>query len=519
MLALYRCGRQADALAAYQDARTALVTELGLDPSRALQQLEQAILRQDPALDLTLAAPKPTSEPVASAPTGPVIAWRDHRKTVTVVFCDVVGSTALGEQLDAESLQRLLARYFEEARRTLERHGGTVEKFIGDAVMAVFGVPVVHEDDALRALRAADELRRTIGDLNPELERDYGVGLELRIGVNSGDLVTSAAEKLVTGRAVNVAARLQQAAAPGEILLGEQTLALAGDGARRRVARAARATRDTGARDHLPAPGCLGRAAGSPLRRSHGRPLHERAALEHAFATVQRQDACGLFTLIGDAGVGKSRLAREFLTGLDANVVSGRCLPYGEWITYFPVAEVLTQLGGQVAPDDPIAAILSGSSLPTTPDEIAYSVRKLVERTAGERPLIVVFDDLRWGEPTFLDLVEHIVDFSRAAPILLLCLARPDLLDRRPGWGGGKLNATTLLLEPLSAKETDELIDALLGGAALEPEVRTKVQKAADGNPLFRRRCSPTPTRPRRGLRRAPKSGARRPARTLCGPA
>jgi class 3 adenylate cyclase len=223
MLALYRCGRQADALAAYQDARTALVTELGLDPSPALQQLEQAILRQDPALAAGSPAP---SLPVATLRTGgagpaakAVVAARAQRKVVTVLFADVVGSTALGERLDPEVLRDLLAEYFELMKAIVERHGGVVEKFVGDAVMAVFGVPSVHEDDALRALRAAAEMRAAL----PRL------GLQARMGVNTGEVVTGGEERLVTGDVVNVAARLQQAAAPGAILLGADTHALVAD--------------------------------------------------------------------------------------------------------------------------------------------------------------------------------------------------------------------------------------------------------------------------------------------------
>ena len=394
---------------------------------------------------------------------------------VTVVFCDVVGSTALGESTDPETLRALLARYFERMRGIVVRHGGSVEKFIGDAVMAVFGVPVVHEDDALRALRAAAEMRAAL----PEL------GVQGRIGVATGEVVTGTEERLATGDAVNVAARLQQAAAPGEILVGSETRALGRDA----IAVEALAPLELKGK-HAPvaafrllsvepdAPG-LARRLDAPMV---GR-RHERRALEDAFQGAVRGRTCALFTLLGTAGVGKSRLVREFLARVDATVLEGRCLSYGEGITYWPVVEIVKQLGAE--PEGPVAALLGDSAIPTSPEEIAWAVRKLLERAAAERPLVVVLDDLHWGEATLLDLVEHVADLSRDAPILLLCLARPELLDRRPGWGGGKLHATTVLLEPLDAVETDELIERLLGGEELEPGLSARIRAAAEGNPLF----------------------------------
>ena len=190
------------------------------------------------------------------------------------------------------------------------------------------------------------------------------------------------------------------------------------------------------------------------------------------------------FTLLGTAGVGKSRLSAEFLDSVDATVVAGRCLPYGDGITYWPVVSVVKQLLGDApAPNAQVAALLGDGQ--ASADEIAVAVRRLFESAAADRSLVVVFDDLQWAEPTFLDLIEHVADWSRGASILLLCLARPDLLELRPGWGGGKLNATTALLEPLSSTETDELIDALLGGANLDGELRERIRAAAEGNPLF----------------------------------
>ena len=417
------------------------------------------------------------------APLAETAPAREVRKVVTVLFCDVSGSTALGERIDPESLRRVMSRYFETAKAIVERHGGTVEKFIGDAVMAVFGVPTVHEDDALRAVRAAGELRGGLGGLNEELERDYGTRLELRMGVNTGEVVTGTEERLATGDAVNVAARLEQAAQPGEVLLGEETYGLVREAV---VADEARAVVAKGKSSPLAAHRLVSVRVETPERR-HEAPMigreRQRELLEGAFANVVSERSCHLFTILGAAGVGKSRLAQEFLRGVDATVVGGRCLSYGEGISYWPVTEVLKQLvpDGEVA--GPLASILGGEATASSPAEIAWAFRKLLESRASERPLVVVFDDLHWGEPTFLDLVEHVADLSRDAPIVLLCMARPELLDERPTWGGGKLNASNVLLEPLAPDETVELIAAL--SESVSEELRGRILDAAGGNPLF----------------------------------
>jgi class 3 adenylate cyclase/tetratricopeptide (TPR) repeat protein len=417
------------------------------------------------------------------APLAEAAPAREVRKVVTVLFCDVTGSTALGERIDPESLRRVMSRYFETAKAIVERHGGTVEKFIGDAVMAVFGVPTVHEDDALRAVRAAGELRGGLEGLNDELERDYGTRLELRMGVNTGEVVTGTEERLATGDAVNVAARLEQAAQPGEVLLGEETYGLVREAV---DAEPAPPLEAKGKAETLLAHRLLSVQAGAPVRR-HDAPMigreRQRVLLDNAFANVVGERACHLFTILGVAGVGKSRLAAEFLAGIeDATVVRGRCLSYGEGISYWSVTEVVKQL----VPDGttgPLASILGDESTTSSPEEIAWAFRKLLESQAAERPVVVVFDDVHWGEPTFLDLVEHVADLSRDAPILLLCMARPELLDARPAWGGGKLNTTNVLLEPLAPEETERLIEAL--GDGVEDGLRKRILEAAGGNPLF----------------------------------
>jgi class 3 adenylate cyclase/tetratricopeptide (TPR) repeat protein len=381
---------------------------------------------------------------------------------VTVVFCDVVGSTALGGSSDAEAVRRLLARYFDRMRSIVERHGGLVEKFIGDAVVAVFGVPVTHEDDALRALRAAFEMRAAL----PELE------IEARLGVNTGEIVTSAHGTLVTGDAVNVAARLQQAAAPGEILVGAPTLGLVRDAA---TVEPLEPLAVKGKAEPLDAYRLL--AVGEPSERSHqslfvGRSF-ELELLRAAWAAVLEGGHCELMTVVGEAGVGKSRLAWELIAALDARVVTGRCLSYGEGIGYRPVVEVVRQLGtrpGDAFTASVLETLLGESERATTPDEIAWAFRKLLEQ---EAPLVVLFDDIQWGDETFLDLVEQ-AGLLCAAPVLLLCLARPELQERRPAW------PVALRLEPLPPSEAEDLLPA-----GLSQSLREKIARAAGGNPLF----------------------------------
>ncbi|HEY6963140.1 MAG TPA: adenylate/guanylate cyclase domain-containing protein [Gaiellaceae bacterium] len=400
--------------------------------------------------------------PLAEAP-----APRELRKTVTVVFCDLTGSTALGDSTDPEALRTRMLAYYEQMRAILERHGGTVEKFIGDAVMAVFGVPVAHEDDALRAVRAAWEMRAAVP----------GLGLAARIGVNTGEVVTGDGDTLVTGDAVNVAARLEQAAAPGEVLIGAETRRLVRDAvAVEPVTIDAKGKGEVAAfrlGDLDPEAAAIARRFDLPLV---GRRV-ELGQLRQAFERAVHQRRCHLFTLLGPAGVGKSRLVDEFLGTVDAEVVEGRCLDYGEGITYWPVIAILKQLGERA--EKTLRVVVDGG---TMPNEVPWTVRTLLEEVAQDRPLVVVFDDIQWGEDTFLDLVDHVADLSRGAPILLLCVARPELLDKRPGWGGGKLNAATILLEPLGTDECLELI-GIHGG--VDDAVRDRILAAAGGNPLF----------------------------------
>jgi class 3 adenylate cyclase/tetratricopeptide (TPR) repeat protein len=394
---------------------------------------------------------------------------REQRKVVTILFCDLVGSTALGESTDPEALRARLGRTFDSLRTIIERHGGTVEKFVGDAVMAVFGIPVSHEDDALRAVRAAAEMRAVMAEH----------GLEARIGVNTGEVVVGGTgETLVTGDAVNVAARLEQAAPSGEILIGAQTRALVRDAVEVEPVDPLALKGKSEPVEAYRLLEVIGDAA--PLARHPETPLvgreRERQRLWRDYEDAVADNTCRLFTLLGPAGIGKSRLVADFLerVGDSADVLRGRCLSYGEGITYWPLVEILVAI--DVEPDSVI-----GSSPPET--QLAF--RRLLESRASERPQVVVIDDLQWAEPVFIDLVEHVADFSRDAPIFLLCVARTELLDVRPGWGGGKMNATALLLEPLAAGECGELMERLVGDAQLDAELRERITVASAGNPLY----------------------------------
>jgi DNA-binding SARP family transcriptional activator len=498
MLALYRSGRQAEALQVYQQTRDVLVEELGLEPGPALQRLEKAVLVQDPTLELAAEEVEPSIEP---APT--VLAAPETRKMVSVVSADIL---SLGGPHDPEALRAPMARAVEAVTGMLERHGATTEPSTGGGVIGIFGVPTVNEDDALRAVRAAFEAKDALARLIPELERDRGITVALRAGVNTGEIVVgnTVAHGFVAGDAVNVAARLQQAALPGEILVDEQTERLVRDAVSVERVDPAALT----AVGQMTAWRLLEVSAGASgyLRRMET-PMIGRAEelnrLRQSFERTAEERAVQLFTVVGPPGIGKSRLAQELVGSLDgqAQVLRGHSLSYGEGITFWPLREVVSQVDG----DDPqkaLRSILAGegeadtivdrllgavglAGTASSNEDTFWAARKLFEALARERPVVLVMDDVHWADPTFLDLVEHVAEWSTDAPILLLCLGRPELLDARPRWAGGRANVSSAALEPLSGAESESMIELLLGGRELAPELRERISKAAEGNPLF----------------------------------
>ncbi len=439
----------------------------------------------------------------ALAPASPA---QEIRKTVTIVFSDLKGSTDLGECLDSESLREVMTRYFEAMRAELEGHGGTIEKYIGDAIMAVFGLPTLHEDDALRAVRAALGMQRALTDLNDELERTWGVRLANRTGINTGEVIAgdpSGGQRLVTGDAVNTAARLEQAAPTDQILIGELTHRLVRDAV---DVEAVAPLELKGKAEPVRAQRLIGlRAATATSDRT---PMVGRAAelgrLRELFGLAAEGRTLQIATVIGDAGVGKSRLTREFLSSIDedAFIVRGRCLPYGQGITFWPLVEIV-RAAAEIDDDDPperarakllglvgerevaerIAAVigLAGAAFPLA--ETFWAVRRLIESLAERGPVVLVIDDIHWAEPTLLDLIEHLGAGELAVPAMILCTARHDLLETRASWSeaGGEL----IVLGALGASDAGAIVEGLLGRSGLPAAILARVTDAAEGNPLF----------------------------------
>jgi DNA-binding SARP family transcriptional activator len=472
MLALYRAGRQAEALAAYQQTRRLLVDELGIEPSPALQRLEAAILRQEPGLEPP--APK-------APPPGPSEATREVRKTVTVAAFDIAQASGA---LDPEARRRLRRSLATPVSQACARHGGQMAGKMGESLVAVFGIPAVHEDDALRAARAAFEFRGH----EPPVRAGIDTG-EVIVGGEDGD------EDLLAADVVESAVRLRDAAVGDEIILGEATCRLL------RVSARVEAT-PSGWRllELVPGAPLVTEGPEAPLV---GRE-EELAQLGGILARASRERMPHLVTVLGPAGIGKSRLAREFvaLTGAEAAVLTGRCLPYGEGITFWPLREILQKATGEVTREGVLALLAGADDAARVADrlaaaldlaeksvaseeEIFWAVRRLLETLAQERPLVVVLEDLHWAEASFLELVEHVAEWARDAPLLLLCLARPELLEARPRWGGGTPNSASLRLEPLDPNESRRLIEERPGGAQLPEGTRVRLLAAGEGNPLF----------------------------------
>ena len=436
----------------------------------------------------------------------PSLPPQETRKTVTVVFSDLKGSTALGERLDSEALREVMSRYFEEMRAAIELHGGLVEKYIGDAVMAVFGLPRLHEDDALRAVRAAAEMKRRLATLNDELERRWGVSLSNRTGVNTGEVVAgdaSTGQRLVTGDTVNVAARLEQAAPALEILIGETTYQLVRDAV---DAEEVEPLELKGKRDRVRAYRLRSVEDVAAARRRHAGAFvgreDELAVLRAALDESARERSARTVTLLAEAGVGKSRLVEEFRRELgdEALVLTGRCLPYGRGITFWPLGEIVRAAAAIDVDDSPasasakletllgadadaivarLASALGLDDRQFAAEETFWAAARFFERCAADRPLVAVWEDVHWAESTLLDLVERVAA-TAAAPVMLLCTGRPSFLEVRVGG----LPGVTHELGPLGVEESERVVDAL-AGAALPEDVRAQVVASAEGNPLY----------------------------------
>ncbi len=423
-----------------------------------------------------------------------------ERKLATVLFVDLVDSTSLVAGADPEVARRRVTQFFERVSHCVTTHGGIVEKFAGDAVLAAFGVPQAHEDDAERAIRAGLATLDSVREL----------GLDARAGVESGEVVVDESDStFATGEAVTLAARLQQAAGAGEVLIGPHAYRLTsgrvqvedvgpldvkGFGERIWTWRAQAVLDDAPMRSGIAAP-LVGRDA-------------ELELLQNTYERAVRNRRAHLFTIYGDPGVGKSRLAREFVEGLEgATVLGGRSLPYGESVTYWPLAEMVKSAAG-ITDDDPLevaveklrdsceneaiadllglaSGVLEAVKGERSQQEIAWAAREWVERMAQDQPLVLAFEDIHWAEEALLDLIEHLAEWVRDAPLLIIGLARAELLDVRPGWGGGRLRATAIELEPLGRAESEELVDALGANGAIEGEAREALLEKTEGNPLF----------------------------------
>jgi class 3 adenylate cyclase/tetratricopeptide (TPR) repeat protein len=444
------------------------------------------------------------------APAAAALPTHELRKTVTIIFCDLKGSTALGETLDPEALHDVKERYFQAMAAEITRHGGKIEKYIGDAIMAVFGLPRAHEDDALRAVRAAAGMQNVLDSVNADLKARYGVTLANRTGVNTGEVVASddptADQKLATGDAVNVAARLEQAAPEDQILIGEATYGLVRDAVQ---VEPVEPLELKGKAQRVPAYRLVSVEGLDGNVRRIDTPIvgreEELATLARVYREVTEGLAVRMVTVIGEAGAGKSRLVHEVVerVAAGARVLRGRCLAYGDGITFWPLrgmvggaagireddspadahAKVLA-LAGDAGVADRLASAIGLSPAAFPLHEVNWAARRLLEGLAATGPVVALIDDIHWAEPALFDLIESIVDSSVGAPILLLTTSRHDLLEERPQWGDGP-SATRLMLRPLSDEASAQVVTNLLGDAELPGDVVARIVSASEGNPLF----------------------------------
>jgi DNA-binding SARP family transcriptional activator/tetratricopeptide (TPR) repeat protein len=509
MLALYRTGRQADALAAYRQARQTLVEELGIEPSDELGALHRRILEHDPTLSGRRASPRRSGGP------------REERKVVTVLVAELLDVAAIAERLDPEDARAVLSPYRARIRSELERFGGTVEKFIGDAVMALFGVPAAHEDDPERAVRAALAIRDWV--------TEQGEGMQARTAVATGDALValdalvSEREPIAAGEVVKTADRLRHAAPVNSVLVDDQTLRRTKGAIEYREAAAIAAEGKRARVDAWEAIQPLARPGDDPSR--HRTPFvgrdRELAALRERLDSVRSQSLPQLLTILGVPGIGKSRLVSELQHAVAATEEhltwrQGRSLPYGDGVSFWALEEMVKAEAG----------ILEGDSAQAVERKIGKTVRRIVEdpaearrfatylgalvglgggeasaadlrgetfaawrhfleALADEGPLVLVFEDLHWADDALLDFVDELLDRVRDVPLLVVATARPEFLERRPGWAGGKPSALTISLPPLSESETTQLVAAMLEEPVVSGKAHGALLARIGGNPLY----------------------------------
>ncbi len=486
-----------------------------------------------------LTTPVPSSLDASSSPqpsipagfTDSTIVERE-RRLVTVLFCDLVGFTPLSERLDPEDVREIQSLYFRRMSQEIRTFGGTVEKYIGDAVLAMFGVPVAHEDDAVRAIRCGLNMQAAITSIAADVAKQWGVELALRVGVNTGEVVSHKWEVAgrkeydVSGDAVNTAARLQTAAAPGEVLVGEETMWLARKAIRFSERREVTLKGKSGV---VPVYSAV-ELVQEPAKRGGRGPRtalvdrsDELALLKSMWAMVVREERPHFVTVLGEPGIGKSRLVAEFEGSMlnEALMLHGRCLPYGEVLGYWVLAEVLKEATGITMTDDPDTAyrklgdlvakvigqteaawdpreitrhlaLLSGlevdidqSAAPADQHALHVSVRRFIEVLARSQPLCILLEDLHWADDALLDLIEFMAARAYDVPLLIIVQARPELLEKRPAWGRGVRGFTSFSLEPLDDQHGHELGLQLCLEFGLPEEVAKQIGRGAAGNPLF----------------------------------